>query len=111
MLLTDAEIARGQYAGRCYLRCWGALAEKAIAAGRPMYRLRPKLHMIDHIIEDLSRTRENPRYLWNFADEDLMGRIVRLARRQHRSVCVDRTLKLYIMMLRRRWRQWREAQC
>ena len=65
--------------------------------------------MVDHIVEDLSKTRENPRFMWNFADEDLMGRIVRLARRQHRSVCVDRTLKLYIMMLRRRWRQRREA--
>ena len=103
-LLSDSQVSRARRSGYAYLNAWASLASKANLEGRAAYKLRPKMHYLDHLLERLE-TRENPRFFSNFADEDFMGRVVAIARRQHRSVCVPRTLATYIMHRRRRWRR------
>ena len=68
------------------------------------YKMRPKSHYICHILTDQLQAGENPRVLSNFLSEDFIGKIVRLAKRQHRWSVVERTLGLYIMNMRHRWR-------
>ena len=103
VLLSDDEIARARQHGQTYLLCWQKLSYHAIEAGIPCYRLRPKMHYVAHIMDQLS-SKENPRTLSNFLNEDLMGRIVKMAKRQHRLTMVRRTSELYVLSLQFRWR-------
>lgn len=102
-------MARAQESGRIFLLSFAAMARHYIDIGEARYKLRPKLHYIDHILENLTN-RQNPRVLSNFLDEDFMGKIVKLARKQHRSCVISRTLQLYLVHVRRLWREWHEAQ-
>ena len=104
LLLTEGEVIRAQKSGRAFLMSWGYLAARAQEEGRCDYHLRPKMHYIDHILSSLPTTRENPQRFSNWMDEDFMGRIVCIARRQHRRVVLANTLNSCIMMLRRCWR-------
>ena len=76
-VLTLDQVKTAQSAGRAFLLTWSKLASDAWKAGEANYKLRPKHHYFDHIIESLS-TRENPRFLYCFTDEDFMGRVSNL---------------------------------
>ena len=41
---------------------------------------KPKLHAYDHLIRRVLSTRFNPASVWEFADEDLNGKLVRVTR-------------------------------
>ncbi len=100
---------RAPSSGRMFLLCYADMARYwNVDKGEARYKLRPKLHYIDHILEDLA-SRENPRLLSNFLDEDFMGKLVKLARMQHRSAVVPRTLQLYIAHIREMWRDHRDS--
>jgi hypothetical protein len=103
VFLSDAEVRRAQESGYNFLRAWGVLAEQYIQDDLAGYKLRPKLHYLEHLLERLLPSHENPRVLSNFASEDFMGRITAVARRQHRAVCVARTIEVYSMQVLRRW--------
>ena len=102
-LLTEAEVAKARISGRIYLLSWQSLAHAACAQGLCAYKCRPKGHYFDHLLQQLD-TLENPKGLSNFLSEDFIGKIVRLAKQQHRISCVRRTVELYSMALRHRWR-------
>ena len=102
VFLSNAEIERARRSSQNYLLCWQAMSHHSIEEGTPFYRVRPKGHYIAHVIAQLS-TKENPRIFSNFLNEDLMGRIVKLAKKQHRLTMVMRTLELYALSLQFRW--------
>ena len=102
-LLTEAEVAKARISGRIYLLSWQSLAHAACAQGLCAYKCRPKGHYFDHLLQQLD-TLENPKGLSNFLSEDFIGKVVRLAKQQHRISCVRRTVELYSMALRHRWR-------
>ena len=101
ILMSPEAAARATTSGRIYLLAWQNLAHAHL--GFTEYKVRPKGHYFDHILAQLS-TLENPRCLSNFISEDYMGKIVTLARQQHRSTCIKRTVELYGLTLRHRWR-------
>lgn len=103
VLLTQEEADRAFRSGRTCLVTWQELACLAIDKGETNYKLRPKGHYVDHILHDMHKSRENPRVLSNFMDEDFIGKIVAQAKQQHRANVVPRTIELYVMLLRHRW--------
>jgi hypothetical protein len=90
ILLTPEQAMDAKEAGETFLLGYQTLAYHAIEKGICGWKLRPKLHMLAHIVDNLGQSLENPIHLSNFMDEDLMGKLVKLARKQHRSVCVCR---------------------
>ena len=102
--LTRAEVIDAQRMGETFLLSYSELASSAARRGVCNYKLLPKHHFYDHIVEDLS-SRENPRYLHCFADEDFMGKISRIVGRCHRGTCVRNCFRKYSLKLTRMWRR------
>lgn len=102
VLLSDDSVVRAQTSGRLFLLSWQTMAADAISSGLCCYKIRPKHHYIAHILDRLV-SRENVRVLSNFLQEDFIGKIVKLAKRQHSKTVVRRTVQLYIMALQHRW--------
>jgi hypothetical protein len=103
VLLSRQQGDRVHRSGRTMLLCWQALACSAIDKNECNYKLRPKSHYVDHVLDQVAEGLENPRVLSNFMDEDFIGKVVALAKQQHRANVVPRTIELYMMMLREQW--------
>ena len=104
--LTDQQIAEAQHAGMLFLKCYGKLAERALARGVKLWKCKPKLHYMHHHILDLSNS-WNPRYSHAFLEEDFLGKVARLGRRCHRKSVSLRFLQRYIMLQATRWQRRR----
>ncbi len=52
IVLTDHELNRMQYAGNAYILSYAALAKQAVDRSEMQWRLRPKLHGFDHLLDD-----------------------------------------------------------
>lgn len=108
--LTDAQAAEAQVKGRSMLKIWGFLARESLRLKTKMWKLRPKLHDIDHIFRRLSGCKLNPRRLSCLAPESFLGKIKRLAKHTHRGNVSKRTCQRYfsLMQLRASQRERRE---
>ena len=49
-----------------------ALADRALQQQRLLWKMRPKLHYISHLISEMLATNLNPVHMSNFLDEDNM---------------------------------------
>jgi hypothetical protein len=77
---TPREADRFAQSGRILLQAWASLATAARARGEFSWPIKPKLHAYDHLIRRVRSTRFNPASVWEFADEDLNGKLVRVTR-------------------------------
>ena len=53
VLLTEEEVASARAGGRTFLLSWAQLAAQEAAAGIFTYKMHPKGHYVDHILEHL----------------------------------------------------------
>lgn len=70
--LTRQQAEESAKHGRMFLRCYSKLSEKALQSGRLLYKVRPKCHYFDHLLDEVERLHRNPMSLSNFVDEDNM---------------------------------------
>ena len=105
IVLSADDAAAAQRSGKLFLRSYSFLASEALAEGRALFKLRPKIHYLSHVIYDCLPTL-NPRFAQNFLDEDFVGKVVKAAALCHpRTVplrCLQRIKFAYI-------RHWRRA--
>lgn len=92
-----------------FLRGYGELAKLACAQRLALYPLKPKLHRWHHIARDLAREGCNPRYFCCYSDEDLCGKLKRIAVRVHKRRHAERTLQRYRVLLGCNWRDCRDG--
>lgn len=71
------------------------LADRAIAQGEAKYHMRPKAHMLGHLVWHFLP--KNPRYLMVYADEDMISRTKRIAEKSHPAYMSRLTLFRYIV--------------
>ena len=102
MILTLEEVRLCQKLGRRFLRGVVKLAAVAIRSHVLRWKIRPKLHYLDHTMREL-RNRLNPRFFQCFLEEDHIGRVSRLAAQVHRRQVGPRTLERYFLLLARRF--------
>ena len=48
-----------------------------------LWKVQPKLHLFEHLLEITAILYGNPRYFWCYADEDLVGQMVDIAETCH----------------------------
>ena len=61
---------------------YAKLAANAVAKGERLWKATPKLHMFQHLCEweiDMG----NPRFVWCYADEDLVGQMIKVGESCH----------------------------
>ena len=66
----------------CYNVCnmYKALSDESIGKGHDeFWRMKPKLHLFQELVEYQAQDLGNPRFYWNYVDEDFVGRVAKLA--------------------------------
>jgi hypothetical protein len=87
---------------RCLVSCWlgyKKLAVEALELGVSLYAFKPKLHYFEHLCDTVLEERINPSWYWNFGEEDLMGTVIDLGCKTHRSTVAARILDRYWIRL------------
>ena len=82
-LLDESARAELPMLGQQFAELYALLAKSAMEARAKLWKTNPKLHMWEHLTEHQAIQRGNPRYYWCYADEDLVGRMVEVAKSVH----------------------------
>ena len=88
---------------RLSLLSYQGMASIALADGKALYPLKPKMHCLDHLADDVVIERLNPRRYWNFGSEDFIGKIKRIARKSHPSTMARTVTQRYLLKMCLRW--------
>ena len=105
LLLSDAEIAECTRLGLLSLRSYQYLANKCLETETALYKVRPKCHAVHHMILQLADG-ENPRFYSTFMDEDLMGKVARVAVKCNPKTMSTTVIQRYSDMV---WERWSRA--
>jgi len=79
------------------------LAKESLDEKRLRWPLRPKMHVIGHLQEQVRSDFRNPKYYACMLDEDFIGVTVRMAKHIHRRSVATATMVRYIIRLKQRW--------
>ena len=98
LFFTDSELEQLEKARAAALECHSLLASDAIASNLQVWRTIPKHHYIDHNLRPSwpDGGRLNPGHQWCFADEDFLGRLIRMCDSRTTS---DRIVHKYLLRL------------
>jgi len=107
--LSHEQAAAATYAGNAFLKSYQRLAVDCLLERKPLYKIRPKTHYACHQIDDIARTRLNPRCTALFRDEDFVGKIAGLASRTHGASVCRRAIERYMLYLAMRWEHRRRS--
>ena len=101
--MTSEEIGKNL---QVHLVAWQHLASFFENLGEFLFKLRPKHHNVDHMAQDVPRTRLNPRKIQAcFNDESFLGYVKRIGIRCHQSNMMERLYQRYLLYLSLRWRE------
>jgi hypothetical protein len=68
-----------------------------------LWHIVPKIDAFLHLIEDAQYDLANPRYFHCFSDEDLIGKLLRVARKGHASTVIDHAVSCCIVGMKQRF--------
>ena len=103
--MSPAEVASARRAGVVYLQTFAYLARDAVDSGVSLWPLKPKMHQFDHLLDDLLVDMMNPRFWWNFGNEDCVGLLKRIAMKCSRKTVASAVLRRYMIKIGLRWRR------
>jgi hypothetical protein len=97
--LTDDDCNRIRMAIYTVLLNFLALRAEAVQQGHTaMWKPKPKLHMIVHLVDDfIIPTKLNPRSVWCYGGEDFVGKMKKVAKSCHRSSVVLGLIQRYLL--------------
>ena len=102
--MRPEEVRRALAAGDTYLAAFQYKAAAYQAENRPNWKVRPKLHYFGHqILGQIAASALNPRHVHCFSDEDMVGKIARIAKATHSSKTSLRTLQRWALLIAKRW--------
>ena len=76
-----------------YRFCWG----------RPLFRLRPKIHYFEHLLDQTRRLRLNPAKIGTWGDESFLKYVKRTSKNCHGKTVLHSSLQKYLSSLHERW--------
>ena len=95
--LTELEAAESCNLCGLHLVCYQWLSATNLARQRLLYKIRPKGHYFDHLVEQTMGSLQNPMSFANFIDEDQMQNLRSVAMSCHRSTMLTGWCKRYIL--------------
>ena len=108
-ILTETEAEAANFYGTLHVHAYLELAAASEAKREHLYKVRPKLHYMMHIIDRLEVDRVNPLSVATICDEDFMGKLKQIGRRCHATSMLERVILRRSIFLRLRWRRRRRT--
>ena len=91
------EVASLERARLGALQGYNVLAESCKSRGIYHYEIRPKFHKLDELLRLAVTSRRNFMAHWTMADEDWIGRMVRLAMSTHATTTSQKTVARWVV--------------
>ena len=107
--LSDDERAMAVHHGRLFLLSYGWLGREATSNGMALWKVRPKHHAVDGMLERIRESGANPRWQHCCVEEDFAGKLSKLVSKIHRKVVCCRIVDRYLMYLSVRWIRRRDS--
>ena len=108
VFFEDADKRTFLLSGRQMLAAYHWLAADSLAQGVLRWPLRPKHHAVFHLLKSVALDARNPKRFGTIMDEDLLGKVVKVAAKCHRRTVAEGVVFRYIVNLARRWRGLQE---
>ena len=105
--LSPAEHANVKEAGEIFMQAYCALAKKAARDQVRLYKVRPKLHLLHHLVRQ--ETRKNPHYFATWMDEDGLKKLMKVLKLSDARSADKRLLQRWLLGLPDTWKQVRAA--
>ena len=83
--LSDAAKEELPQLGQTFAHMYTTLAGIYFDKGQRLFKITPKLHLMEHLLESQCLVWGNPRLYWCYSDEDLVGLLTGLASSVHPS--------------------------
>ena len=91
--------------GYAFLHSYSWLAKEFQTKSIRLFKIVPKMHAMHHILIEIEATSNNP-YFWHcFADEDMVGTLIKISSKVHPATATERTLERYRILLSIQWRK------
>jgi hypothetical protein len=105
LVMTEEESVDAEACGRLFLLGYHELALLALEAGLALWRLRPKFHYFDEVLQLMLLTLENPGKQTCMNEEDFMGKLKKIYAKTHRSSQRFRGIQRYLLLLKMVWKR------
>lgn len=96
-IIPEADLARVVESGKGFLTAYNAVALYCAVNGMPLYSVIPKHHMYEHLMM-MARV-ANPRFVHNYSDESMIGRLKRVASECHADAISHRVVDRYRLLM------------
>lgn len=103
--MSKREAEHSVWLSRLHAVTYQSLAARALLQRRLLYKIRPKTHYFQHMLDHVSETHLSPMFLATFGDEDYMHKIRNIARACHGATFHRQWAKRYAL---KRALQWQE---
>ena len=97
LFLTPNEELHKLQVGNLFLKSYLNLAVGALENRKMLYRLRPKFHLLFHLVNENRPSRLNCTLNSTWMDEDAMKKWMRIARMVHKRTAAENTLRRFIL--------------
>ena len=97
MFLTEAEELHKFHVGNLFLKSYLNLAVRALEGGKKLYRLKPKFHLLYHLVNEKRPSRLNCTLNSTWMDEDAMKKWMRISRMVHKRTAAENVLRRFVL--------------
>lgn len=108
--LGDELKQRAFKAGMASLLNYASLSSMNLAAKRVNYKIRPKWHAWCHMVHELQYSDENCRQHKTLSEEDMLGKLTKLASAVHGASVISRFFQRFCLFLGLHWQRIEEAE-
>ena len=109
LILTAIQVQRLAFGARTYLATYAALAQKVAEHGRYVFKVRPKGHAFEHLVDFAERSKLNPRHLAACHEASYLGKIKTLGLKCAGKSMLRQSLMRYFLYLGLRWERRRKT--
>jgi hypothetical protein len=101
IFLKPDEASTANWCGEIYLKMYLSLARSALDEGKWLFKIRPKFHLLTHIVFDLKDrpSRRNCHNDSTFMDEDFVRKIMMVSKKTSVVTTTMRTIQRYLLKL------------
>ena len=96
---SETEVRHLQTVGMVFLRTYAHLAVQALQRRRRLFRVRPKYHLLMHMVLDIPRSRCNFTRHATWLDEDFNKHVIAVKSGAHKRTATEGTLKRWLLGL------------
>ena len=103
--LAADEVRESVALGRLWMQVFQKLAGQSVRSGSRLWRVRPKLHYLDHLLSFTERTSMNPEGFANWLDEDNMKWLAGIAKAVHSRSSTRQLARRYMLQRVMAWKR------